>query len=91
MDKINLKDFTLCELEEFLVLNGEQKFRAKQIFKWLSQGVTDFDEMTDISKKLREKLNEISYISTLSIEKKLVSKIDKTTKYLFKLGDGNTV
>ncbi len=91
MDKINLKDFTLCELEEFLVSNGEQKFRAKQIFKWLSQGVTDFDEMTDISKKLREKLNEISYISTLSIEKKLVSKIDKTTKYLFKLGDGNTV
>ena len=91
MEKINLKDLTLPELEAFLTENGEQKFRAKQIFKWLSLGVTDFDEMTDISKNLRAKLNEISYISTLSIEKKLVSKIDKTTKYLFKLGDGNTV
>lgn len=91
MEKINLKDLTLPELEEFLTANGEQKFRAKQIFKWLSLGVTDFDEMTDISKALRAKLNKISYISTLTIVRKLVSKIDKTTKYLFKLGDGNTV
>ena len=79
------------ELEDFLILNGEQKFRAKQIFKWLSLGVTDFDEMTDISKALRAKLGEISYISKITIVRKLVSKIDKTTKYLFKLGDGNTV
>lgn len=91
MEKINLKDLTLPELEEFLTANGEQKFRAKQIFKWLSLGVTDFDEMTDISKVLRARLNKISYISTLTIVRKLVSKIDKTTKYLFKLGDGNTV
>lgn len=91
MEKINLKDLTLPELEDFLILNGEQKFRAKQIFKWLSLGVTDFDEMTDISKALRAKLGKISYISTLTIVRKLVSKIDKTTKYLFKLGDGNTV
>ena len=91
MEKINLKDLTLPELEDFLISNGEQKFRAKQIFKWLSLGVTDFDEMTDISKALRAKLGKISYISTLTIVRKLVSKIDKTTKYLFKLGDGNTV
>lgn len=91
MEKINLKDLTLPELEDFLILNGEQKFRAKQIFKWLSLGVTDFDEMTDISKALRAKLGEISYISKITIVRKLVSKIDKTTKYLFKLGDGNTV
>lgn len=91
MGKINLKDLTLPELEDFLILNGEQKFRAKQIFKWLSLGVTDFDEMTDISKALRAKLGEISYISKITIVRKLVSKIDKTTKYLFKLGDGNTV
>lgn len=91
MEKINLKDLTLSELEDFLVSNGEQKFRAKQIFKWLSQGAECFDEMTDISKNLRAKLCEISYISTLKIERKLVSKIDKTTKYLFSLGDKNTV
>lgn len=91
MEKINLKDLTLPELEDFLILNGEQKFRTKQIFKWLSLGVTDFDEMTDISKALRAKLGEISYISKITIVRKLVSKIDKTTKYLFKLGDGNTV
>ena len=91
MEKINLKDLTLPELEDFLILNGEPKFRAKQIFKWLSLGVTDFDEMSDISKALRAKLGEISYISKITIVRKLVSKIDKTTKYLFKLGDGNTV
>ena len=71
---IDLKDFEYHELEKFLIELGEKKFRAAQIFKWLHLGVTDYDEMTDISKNLREKLKEISYVSTLEIEKKLVSK-----------------
>ena len=88
---IDLKDFEYAELEEFIVGLGEKKFRAAQIFKWLHEGVTSYDEMTDISKSLREKLKEISYVSTLEIECKFVSKIDGTVKYLFRLPDGNCI
>lgn len=88
---IDLKDFLYDELEEFIIGLGEKKFRASQIYKWLHLGVTSFDEMTDISKKFRDKLSEVSYISTLEIERKLVSKIDGTVKYLFRLPDGNCI
>ena len=88
---IDLKDLEYGELCDFLVGLGEAKFHAKQIFSWLSKGVVSFDEMTDISKELREKLKKTAYISRLEIEKKLVSKIDKTTKYLFRLDDGNCI
>lgn len=88
---IDLKDFEYHELEEFIVGLGEKKFRAGQIFKWLHEGVTSYDEMTDISKALKNKLNEISYVSTLEIERKLVSKLDGTVKYLFRLPDGNCI
>ncbi len=88
---IDLKDFEYDELEEFIIGLGEKKFRAAQIYKWLHQGITSYDEMTDISKGLREKLNEISYVSTLQIERKLVSKLDGTVKYLFRLPDGNCI
>lgn len=88
---IDLKDFSFSELQEYLVSIGEKKFRGGQIFKWLHQGVTSYDEMTDISKGLREKLSEESYVSNLEIERKLVSKLDGTVKYLFRLPDGNCI
>lgn len=88
---VNLKDLDYRELCDFIIGLGEAKFHAKQIFSWLSKGVTDFEEMTDISKELREKLRKKSFISKLEIQKKLVSKIDGTTKYLFRLGDGNCI
>lgn len=88
---IDIKDLEYGELCDFVTGIGEPKFHAKQIFSWLSKGVTDFDEMSDISKELREKLRAKAYISKLEIEKKLVSQIDKTTKYLFRLEDGNCI
>ncbi len=88
---IDLKDLEFCELESFLKELGEPKFRAKQIFSWLHKGVESFDEMTNISKGTREKLLEKSVVSTLKIREKYVSKIDKTTKYLFELPDGNCI
>ena len=88
---IDLKDLSYEELQALLTEIGEPKFRTKQIFAWLSRGVESFDEMTDISKKTREKLAEISFVSTLKIREKYVSKIDKTTKYLFELEDGNCI
>lgn len=88
---IDLKDLTFEELKTFLTELGEKPFRAKQIFSWLHKGVTSFDEMTDLSLSLRRKLAEVSYVSTLETERLLVSKIDKTRKYLFKLADGSMV
>lgn len=88
---IDLKDFEYDELTEFLESIGEKKFRAEQIFSWLHRGVTSYDEMTNLSKATRDKLNEISYVSTLEIREKYVSAIDGTVKYLFELPDGNCI
>ncbi len=88
---VNLKDLTFEELEKFIEELGEKKFRAKQIFKWLHLPVSSFDEMTNISAALRQKLSEVSYISKAEIEEKYVSKIDNTKKYLLRLDDGNII
>lgn len=88
---IDLKDFTLDELTEYLKSIGEPKFRSEQIFSWLHKGVESFDEMTNLSKATREKLKKECYVSTLKIREKYVSKLDKTTKYLFELPDGNCI
>lgn len=88
---IDLKNLTYSGLEDFLAERGEPKYRAKQIFSWLNKGVEGFDGMTNISKATRAKLAEDAFVSTLKIREKYVSKIDKTTKYLFELPDGNCI
>ncbi len=88
---IDLKDLEFKELENFILEQGEPKFRAKQIFKWLHSGAESFDEMTNLSKKTREKLSGVSFVSRLKIREKYVSKIDGTIKYLFELEDGNCI
>jgi 23S rRNA (adenine2503-C2)-methyltransferase len=70
---------------------GQQKFRAKQIFSWIARGARDFDDMTDLSKQLRQDLKLFARVSGLSIRRKLVSSIDGTAKYLFELLDGNVI
>lgn len=88
MDKIDLRSLTLPKLEAELANMGEKSFRAKQIFSWLHQKqVTSFDEMTNLSKALREKLKENYIIKNIKIVEKLVSKEDNTSKYLFDIGD----
>lgn len=91
MQKLDIKSMLLGEIEALLQEWDEPKFRAKQIFKWLQSGVKDFESMTNISKQLRQKLDENCYIASISIEKKLVSKLDGTIKYLYKLPDGNYI
>ena len=59
--KADLLSMNITELEEFLATLGEPKYRAKQIFSWMHRGV-GIDGMTDISKKLREKLNETVFV-----------------------------
>lgn len=88
----DINSLTYEQLNNVISKFGQPKFRAKQIFTWLHKnGVTSFDEMTNVSKALREKLCENYYISTCEIEDKYVSKIDDTVKYLFKLNDGEYI
>jgi 23S rRNA (adenine2503-C2)-methyltransferase len=91
MEKINLKNMSLSELEEFIVSIGEKKFRAKQVYNWMYKGVSSFNEMKNISKDLKGKLEENAYINNVAIEEVLVSKVDGTRKYLFSLRDNNII
>ena len=87
----NIKDYDLEDLKKELVEIGEKPFRAEQIFKWLYQEkVKDFDEMTNLSLTLREKLKENYTICNYKILRKQESK-DGTIKYLFDVLDGNAI
>ncbi|PYG87384.1 23S rRNA (adenine2503-C2)-methyltransferase [Ruminiclostridium sufflavum DSM 19573] len=87
----NLMDMTLEELEQMLADMGQQRFRAKQIFKWVNSGISSLEDMTNISKQLRQELSEAYKITRLRIAGKLESKLDSTVKYLFELEDGNII
>lgn len=89
--KIDLKSMTLPEIESFLTTLGEPKFRAKQIFVWMHRGVEGFGEMTNLPKALRNKLEEQCTLTALRVERKQVSKLDGTIKYLWRLEDDNCV
>ncbi len=87
----NIKDYNLEELKEKFIEIGEKKYRAEQTFKWLyKENIIDFNDMTNLSLDLRNKLNELFYIPIFNIIKKQESK-DGTKKYLFDVGDGNAI
>lgn len=91
-EKIDILSLTLSQLEGILCDRGEKKFRAKQIYEWLhKKRVTDFENMTNISAQLKDKLKEIFCINSLFISKKLASSTDNTLKYLYRLSDGNHI
>ena len=88
----DIKSLTLSQLKEEMATIGEKPFRAGQIYKWLHvKLVSSFEEMTDLSAALREKLSSEYEITDLKKLEVQVSKDDGTRKYLFELGDGNTV
>lgn len=90
--KIDIKSMNLAELTEFVASIGEKAFRAKQLYQWLHvKQVYAFDDMTNLSKAFREKLNEVSFITDLKQEQVQISQIDGTRKYLFLLEDGNVI
>ena len=87
----NIKDFTLDELKKEMEALGEKAFRATQIFHWLyEEKVKSFDDMTDLSVSLREKLKENYSMCNFKILKKLEAS-DGTIKYLFDVLDGNAI
>ena len=88
----DIKSMTLEELTQAMKDMGEPAFRGRQIFTWLhQQGVTSFEEMTNLSKPLREKLENTYYIDVLRVARKQVSRLDGTVKYLWELMDGNCI
>ena len=89
-DKADLYSMTLAEISDFLRSIGEPSFRAKQISAWLPLGAP-VDEMSNLSKALREKLKAITVDTLPKVQEKLVSKIDGTVKYLFSLYDGSKI
>lgn len=91
MASIDLRSLPLEELTAQLTAKGYPAFRAKQIRQWLDQGVTDFEQMTNLPKALREELKQLYTVPGVTILRKLVSQLDGTVKYLFQLDDGETV
>jgi len=87
----NLLGLDRSGLEDFFAAIGEKKFRATQVMKWIHQlGLTDFQQMNNISKDLRHQLTEISCIQNLQVVKDQLSK-DGTRKWLLQLQDGNHI
>ena len=87
----DIKSMTQQELVRFLKELGEPAFRAKQVFTWLHRGVTSFEDMTNLSKPLREKLAERCFITAPTVARKQESRLDGTIKYLWELSDGNCI
>ena len=88
---IDIKSYTLSEMAALFKELGEPAFRAGQVFRWLHRGVTSFQDMSDLSKSLREKLAETCTISYITAQRKQVSALDGTIKYLWQLPDGNCI
>ena len=88
---MNIKSMTLPEVSAALKEMGQPAFRGKQVYSWLHKGVRSYDEMTNLSKPLREALAEKYPIHAPKVVRKQESKKDGTIKYLWQLSDGNCV
>ena len=92
MDKKDIASYNLEELTQEMKTLGEKPFRARQIYAWLHQKLAgDFQEMTDLSKALRERLEAGYEIRKMEPVAHLISKKDPTEKFLFELADGNQI
>lgn len=92
MNKFDIRSLSLDEIEKETAYLGGKAYLAGQLFSWIHNKCAEsFDEMSNISKKMRSDLNEKFEFLNISIAKKLVSKIDGTVKYLFELHDGNYI
>ncbi len=88
----NIKDLTRADLEDYLTSIGEPRFRVSQIWQWLWQkNATDFDQMTNLSKKLRARLKEDFVIEPVRIHSYQQSPTDSTIKYTFAIPGGHLI
>ncbi|MCF0123142.1 MAG: 23S rRNA (adenine(2503)-C(2))-methyltransferase RlmN [Ruminiclostridium sp.] len=87
----DLKSMSPEELTQWCRDRGEPAFRGKQIFQWFSRGIESVEEMSNLPKALREKIQQESSVVPPVVERKQVSKLDGTIKYLWRLADGNCI
>ena len=87
----DIRSLTKEEITTALREMGEPAFRGGQVFTWLHRGVSSFDEMTNLSKQLRERLAARFALETPQVARKQVSQQDGTIKYLWELSDGNCI
>ncbi len=88
---MNIGDLTQEELKNYIQKQGLAAFRSGQIYKWVHSGCESTDEMTNIPLSVRDTLKSDFEIFVPAVYKKLVSKLDGTVKYLFRLSDGNII
>ena len=86
-----IKSMTLAELRDALSMLGQPAFRARQVYHWLHRGVRSFEEMTDLSKLLRQTLAQNYLLTAPKVVRRQESALDGTVKYLWQLHDGNCV
>ncbi len=91
MEKRFILDLTLPEWEEYIKEKGLPKFRASQIYSWLSKGVIDVEKMTNLPKTIHAALKEDFITESMSVERHLESRIDGTQKFVFRLYDGHLI
>lgn len=92
MEKTDIKSLDYEELQVFIQELGEKAFRGKQLYQWLHEKLAgSFDEMTNLSGALRQKLAENCTCTCLEPVEVLTSQIDGTQKYLFRLSDGQVI
>ena len=90
--KKDIRSFGYDELKTEMEHMGEKPFRSKQIYEWLHVKLADrFEEMTNLSLKLRERLEAEYIILPVQMEERQISKLDGTNKFLFRLHDGNMI
>lgn len=87
----NILDFNLDKLKQWMRENKESEFRAKQIFDWIYKNIWDFDQMINIPKGTRDKLKNSFYIGIPEVVQSFKSKLDDTSKILYKYSDGNII
>ncbi len=88
---LDIKSLTLEELGAYCKQLGQPSFRAGQIFRWLHRGVTSFDEMSNLPKDLRSRLTRECRLTVPQVERRQISALDGTIKYLWRLWDGNCI
>ncbi|HAU51383.1 MAG TPA: 23S rRNA (adenine(2503)-C(2))-methyltransferase RlmN [Clostridiales bacterium] len=91
MPKRFILDLDLPSWEEYMKEKGYPKFRASQVFSWCSKGVIDLDKMSNVPANIKDSLREDFVVESMSIEKHLVSEIDGTQKFVFRLYDGHCI
>lgn len=91
MDKRFVLDLSLADWEAYMQEKGLPKFRASQVYQWLMKGTLDMEKMTNVPQSLKDMIAQDLIVESMSVEKHLVSQIDGTQKFVFRLYDGHCI